>query len=146
MYNSNDIYHFGVKGMKWGVRRYQNKDGTLTNAGRNRYQKDIVKADKKRDKAIKKNWTKSYNSAADRINKEVIPALNKKYEKYDFSKRYTDKRINDAYKKYINEYVDSFNSIYLSEITSRFGTSASGKSDRPPMYITEDDRKELENS
>ena len=30
----NELYHHGIKGMKWGVRRYQNKDGTLTNAGK----------------------------------------------------------------------------------------------------------------
>lgn len=31
------LEHHGVKGMKWGVRRYQNKDGSLTNAGKKRY-------------------------------------------------------------------------------------------------------------
>ena len=31
---SNELYHHGVKGMKWGVRRYQNKDGSLTPAGK----------------------------------------------------------------------------------------------------------------
>lgn len=32
----SELYHWGVPGMKWGVRRYQNKDGSLTKAGRKR--------------------------------------------------------------------------------------------------------------
>lgn len=32
-----ELYHWGVKGMKWGVRRYQNKDGSLTAKGKKRY-------------------------------------------------------------------------------------------------------------
>lgn len=31
------LMHYGVKGMKWGIRRYQNEDGTLTKAGKERY-------------------------------------------------------------------------------------------------------------
>lgn len=33
----NYLMHFGVKGMKWGVRKYQNEDGTLTSEGEKRY-------------------------------------------------------------------------------------------------------------
>lgn len=37
---SNSLYHHGIKGQKWGVRRFQKKDGTLTAAGKKRYSDD----------------------------------------------------------------------------------------------------------
>lgn len=37
--NNNELYHWGVKGQRWGFRRYQNKDGSLTPAGRRRAEK-----------------------------------------------------------------------------------------------------------
>lgn len=35
---TRELYHHGIKGMKWGVRNYQNEDGTLTEEGKMRYQ------------------------------------------------------------------------------------------------------------
>lgn len=42
-HTQNEFYHHGILGMKWGVRRYQNKDGSLTEAGKKKYAAEIQK-------------------------------------------------------------------------------------------------------
>ena len=51
MWQYNELYHHGIKGQKWGVRRFQNEDGTLTEAGRKR---KGLNADKKNRTLSKK--------------------------------------------------------------------------------------------
>lgn len=41
--DNNELYHYGVKGQKWGVRRYQNYDGSLTDAGKARRINGVAK-------------------------------------------------------------------------------------------------------
>ena len=54
--NEHELYHHGIKGQRWGVRRYQNVDGTLTYEGRKRqakrYQRDLNKLDKEATKMV----------------------------------------------------------------------------------------------
>ena len=45
--SQNELYHHGIKGMKWGIRRFQNEDGSLTAAGKKRYDDGQTGSDKK---------------------------------------------------------------------------------------------------
>lgn len=59
---NNELYHHGVKGMKWGIRRYQNKDGSLTPEGEKRYYKEDGSLSKIGKKIEINNWKKSLKS------------------------------------------------------------------------------------
>lgn len=54
LYHEQYISHYGVPGMKWGVRRYQNPDGSLTARGKKRYNEDSSIRLKQHDARIKR--------------------------------------------------------------------------------------------
>jgi hypothetical protein len=61
---TEEFYHSGIKGMKWGIRRYQNEDGTLTDAGKVRYNPDGSK------KRVEKMSDAELNKANQRLSAE----------------------------------------------------------------------------
>lgn len=90
----DELYHFGVKGMKWGVRRYQNEDGSLTSLGKKR---DKMLSDRK---TAKKHSTTSNMVKAEYSRREFEDAKTRlKLEKPEEK----SKRQQDLEKKYIDQ-------------------------------------------
>lgn len=96
---SSELYHHGVKGMKFGVRRYQNEDGTLTAKGKKHsaLYKRLADPDGGYESAVRTlRSSKAFREAA-RERDAAISGINKKYRVEEANKKYRD--ADNAYKR-----------------------------------------------
>lgn len=88
--SNQTLHHAGIKGMKWGVRRFQNPDGSLTEAGKKRYERDTKDlSDKKKAKAKPDvdKWVKDDLNAGRRLSDESANMARKLKDINDSSMR-----------------------------------------------------------
>jgi hypothetical protein len=93
------IYHHGIKGQKWGVRRFQNPDGTLTSAGKAR----------KRAMDVNKNM--------DAVNEIVKTMSRKDKELLNLDGDVYQERAEDGY-AYVKRFVEKSGDVPISFLTS----------------------------
>lgn len=117
---SPEIYHHGVLGMKWGVRRYQNKDGSLTPSGKKKYRANesdssVTKKVKKdlstlTGEEFKRKYHVSNTRYIKRVDKYIDPYINSPLAK--FGKSQEKKRQIKAGKRKAKEFIKKYGDKY----------------------------------
>lgn len=108
----NSLNHAGIKGMRWGVRRYQNSDGTLTDAGKKRYSKRTPDSeDHTRAKALKKKKLRQLsNDELRELNTRIqLETQYKDLKKKNINsgRKFANEVVREAAKKTVSSYVSA---------------------------------------
>ena len=137
-----ELVHWGVKGMRWGVRRYQNKDGSLTPAGKKRLDKEMSKLSAEKKKLRNQERTKA-KLAKLKATQDEVEARKKSLQEdnADAPKKRTIKDMSDA------ELREKINRLDLerrySELMTKSATKEVSKGKKFVMDIIETSGKNI---
>lgn len=114
----NELYHHGILGMKWGVRRYQNKDGSLTAAGKKRYGKTGPNEMPLKDSSDKNSLEYQLQNSQKNPRYMTDAELNEAINRLSLEKRYADlvKSMNTLEPKKKNRAVE-----FIEDVVERTG-------------------------
>ncbi|MDO5397626.1 MAG: hypothetical protein Q4G33_06825 [bacterium] len=84
--DNNELMHHGILGMKWGVRRYQNKDGSLTPAGKRRLQTGQVGTTSDKQRSSEPSTASQHKTVKEMSDSE----LRERISRLELEKRYKD--------------------------------------------------------
>ena len=99
--HNGELYHYGVKGMKWGVRRYQNEDGSLTKEGQEQFIKGLNKTYRKEPLGRATHYNEDLDDFRkdENIKRLSTEGITQKLDAYH--KAYMD--VSDFQERWINE-------------------------------------------